>query len=87
MAAEGEDGALVTFDTLSKNGPSLTLVIKSPFIPLTGSEPCSHGGHGLYPSFFSHLTGFSGASFVFPPSVVYISSTFDFLYFQNPDPL
>jgi len=56
-------------------------------MPLTGSDPYGHMGQGLNPSLKTHLTGFSGSSFLSPSSLGGLSSAFGFLYFQNPDPL
>jgi hypothetical protein len=72
---------------LSKNGPSFTLLIRSPFIPLTGSDPYGHMGQGLNPSFNTHGFSFSGSSFLAPSSFYGFLSAFGNLYFQFPDPL
>jgi hypothetical protein len=81
------DAAFLAFFGLSRNGPSLTLFMRSPFIPLTGSDPYSHMGHGLNPSLSTQGAGFSGSSFLPPSSFGGGLSAFGFLYFQNPDPL
>jgi len=79
--------SLAFFGFLSRNGPSLTFVMRSPFIPFTGSEPYPHMGHGLNPSFNTHGFSFSGSSFFGPSSFGPLSSAFGNLYFQNPYPL
>ena len=81
------DASFLAFLPLLRNGPSFTLLIRSPFIPLTGSDPYPHMGHGLNPSFKTHGGDFSGSSFFAPSSVGGSLSALGALYFQNPDPL
>ena len=78
---------LVSFLGLFKNGPSLTLLIRSPFIPLTGSEPYGHIGQGKYPSVFSHLIGFSSSLGPLLSPVGSFLSLLGSLVFQKPDPI